>query len=911
MLLFFIILNYFTSIAQDPNEAFLVVDPQGHNALVNGIEYSPLTEELISISDDKTIRLWVLDDQILNRTFRVYTESSGPEGMLYASDISPDGRFLAVGGYSSLNDIKIIDIQTGEIDEILTKHVNVITDVEFSPDGNMLASSSADESIIIWTRPSPDSNFLPTHNLYQHQSRVNAIDFSPDGTKLVSVSDDETTRIWDVETFGEGDPVLLRSHLGPVKRVDGNSYGFLTGGEKGILNFWSWEGALQQQITQFDSPVVSIVCDDNSSKAFISANRQVVIDMRNPSRLQSVFSRNRNVSAALFMGDELFIGQGRSGNLISIKTDNLTPQYAMAGDGKDLRRLFIKGNKLGFNSDNSRVPDGYFDFDAEQIIRDKEEMIGFAGPKINDGPFEFTKPSSNQLVFGSNFNITNTRNDGRVISYCLLPNENIVVGSDRTLKVYDPNGNLLKTLPGHNGQVLSIVANEENFYTYGGDQIVKVWSAVSNELKYNLFITKKYEWIIWDDNGNYSASAGGEKYLNWQLEGKKEELAKFFDVSTYAAQFKKESLEDLEGARDMVIDLPDQPQVLWNDPEEYQISSNSDQFRIKATIASNEPVEKVRILVEGKALPKKRGVTDVKQVDEIISLTSYKTVIQIFASTENSKIISEKRVIINPNFKGSSNTGVSIIDVNNKPDLYFVGIGVSEFQNSEWNLTFADDDANSIYEIFAAKESPIYDEFDGVNLINAEATRDNIINTLNSLAEKVKPKDQVILFVASHGINQDGFYYVLTHDANKSDLKNTCLQWNDIADVLSNLPCRVLMFLDTCHSGALGSSLVSSSKFIKNTEALREMGSNEVGVVIMSGSTGEESSLESEEWAHGAFTLSLIEGLKEKKADLKNDGLIYLRELDLFVSDNVYELTSGKQNPTTQKPSSISKLIIY
>ena len=46
-------------------EKFLVVDPKGHNAVVNEIMYSPLTRELISVADDKTIRLWDLDDQAL------------------------------------------------------------------------------------------------------------------------------------------------------------------------------------------------------------------------------------------------------------------------------------------------------------------------------------------------------------------------------------------------------------------------------------------------------------------------------------------------------------------------------------------------------------------------------------------------------------------------------------------------------------------------------------------------------------------------------------------------------------------------------------------------------------------------------------------------------------------------------
>ncbi len=42
----------------------------------------------------------------------------------------------------------------------------------------------------------------------------------------------------------------------------------------------------------------------------------------------------------------------------------------------------------------------------------------------------------------------------------------------------------------------------------------------------------------------------------------------------------------------------------------------------------------------------------------------------------------------------------------------------------------------------------------------------------------------------------------------------------------------------------------------------------------MAASTGKESSLESPEWGHGAFTLALLEGLGEGKADVNGDEII-------------------------------------
>lgn len=902
-------------IGQSIDDKFLVVDPNGHNALVNDLVFSDLTRELISVSDDKTIRLWELNDQILNRTFRISADQNGPVGMLYASAISPDGRFLAVAGYTPQNDIKIIDLQTSEIVDQLISHANVVTALDFSPDGKWIASSSADNSIIIWETVNELGGFQEKLRLSRHSQRVNDLEFSPDGKYLVSVSDDETSRIWDVENIATKEPIVLRNHLGAVKKVTASKRGFVTGGEKGIVNYWGYNGNLNNQITQRNQAIIALEASDYSDLVFISSDIQFVVDLKNPTALTSLFSTNRQVSAAVFTpNDKLILGQGRSGNLIGIDLNKMTPQFAMAGKGKDFTDLMIKGNKLGLAVDNKKVPIGFFDFEKEQIIRDQSQLNGFKGSAISDGTFEVIRIASDQISYGSKLTVKNPSRDGRILSYCLLSDNRMAIGSDRTLKVYDLEGSLIKELSGHNGQVLSIVANDTFFFTYGGDQIIKVWSMSDLSLKYNLFVTKDFEWILWNESGKYLASAGGEQYLTWQINKAPNELAEFFDVSTFNKVFFAESIDEVGGderAQGKPVELPNKPEIKWNEPSTYQTVVEDGRVRISATIFSEEPIQKTRILVSGTALPSKRGITDVKEIDEIIDLTSYQTTVQIFVSTASSKLVSEKRVFINPNYKDSDASGTTVIDFDKKPNLYFIGIGISEFVNSEFNLTYADDDALALHSIFTSGKSPAFNEISGQLILNEDATRGNIVKAFDSLAQIVHPKDQVVLFIASHGINEKGLYYVLTHDADKNNLTGTCLNWSDIADLLGSLPCKVLLFLDTCHSGALGASITSSEKYLKNTEALREMGSNEVGVVIMSGSTGEESSLESAEWEHGVFTLSLIEGIQNKKADLKNDGLIELRELDFFVSNNVSELTRGKQNPTTQKPSTISKLIIY
>ena len=70
-------------------------------------------------------------------------------------------------------------------------------------------------------------------------------------------------------------------------------------------------------------------------------------------------------------------------------------------------------------------------------------------------------------------------------------------------------------------------------------------------------------------------------------------------------------------------------------------------------------------------------------------------------------------------------------------------------------------------------------------------------------------------------------------------------------------------------------------------------------------STGRGYSIEKSNWGHSAFTKALLEGLGEAKADYNGNHTISIKEIDLYVTDRVKELTKGRQKPTTIIPDSI------
>jgi hypothetical protein len=87
-------------------------------------------------------------------------------------------------------------------------------------------------------------------------------------------------------------------------------------------------------------------------------------------------------------------------------------------------------------------------------------------------------------------------------------------------------------------------------------------------------------------------------------------------------------------------------------------------------------------------------------------------------------------------------------------------------------------------------------------------------------------------------------------------------------------------------------------------DLVRDLVTDDYGVIVMASSTGRESSLENNAERQSNFTLALVEGLSGK-ADYNKDKVVYLNELDTYVAERVKELTKGQQHPVTARPASV------
>ena len=76
----------------------------------------------------------------------------------------------------------------------LSQHSGEVYYLAFSHDGRYLASSGADNAVVIYeTR-----TFRPLHTLREHTAQVAFLIFSPDDSMLITCSHDFKARVWDV-----------------------------------------------------------------------------------------------------------------------------------------------------------------------------------------------------------------------------------------------------------------------------------------------------------------------------------------------------------------------------------------------------------------------------------------------------------------------------------------------------------------------------------------------------------------------------------------------------------------------------------------------------------------------------------------------------------------------------------------
>lgn len=166
---------------------------QGHTDEVNAIKWDPSGTLLASCSDDFSAKIWSLKSNKCIHDFREHTKE------IYTIKWSPTGpntenpnKKLVLASASFDATIKIWDVEVGSCLYSLTKHLDPVYSVAFSPNGDYLASGSFDRCLHIWSVK--DGSLVKT---YRGSGGIFEVCWNKDGDKVASCFSNNTVCVID------------------------------------------------------------------------------------------------------------------------------------------------------------------------------------------------------------------------------------------------------------------------------------------------------------------------------------------------------------------------------------------------------------------------------------------------------------------------------------------------------------------------------------------------------------------------------------------------------------------------------------------------------------------------------------------------------------------------------------------
>jgi uncharacterized caspase-like protein len=236
-----------------------------------------------------------------------------------------------------------------------------------------------------------------------------------------------------------------------------------------------------------------------------------------------------------------------------------------------------------------------------------------------------------------------------------------------------------------------------------------------------------------------------------------------------------------------------------------------------------------------------------------------------------------------------------------------VVVGIQEFRNSNYNLTYPVKDAQLFAETLSKYSAPLFEKIDVKLLITpAQTTREALLQALKDMQANAGPDDLFVFYVASHGIADDGEYFLITSNvgsASTEHLRSDAVSKEELTALVANIPAtKKLMVIDTCHADALGTALQTGllTRGLDEVTALKIL-SRAVGTTVLAASTSTQQALEGYQ-GHGLFTFVVAEGLSGK-GDVDQSGYVSTLGLAHYIDNQVPDLAQRQFNhpqfPTT------------
>lgn len=220
--------------------------------------------------------------------------------------------------------------------------------------------------------------------------------------------------------------------------------------------------------------------------------------------------------------------------------------------------------------------------------------------------------------------------------------------------------------------------------------------------------------------------------------------------------------------------------------------------------------------------------------------------------------------------------------------VWAVVVGVAAYDHMP-ALRYTDDDAYRFYAFLKSLEGGALPDEQVRVLIDEEATRDNLLGTLQEVFDKAGPNDLVLFYFSGHGLN--GSFLPIDFDG-----YNNKVNHEEVAALFNKCKAKYkLCIADACHSGSIFAMRSGGTEPALN-QYYQTLSKAVSGTALIMSSKADETSLESSGLRQGVFSHFLIRGLKGE-ADKNKDKIVSVEEIYNYIYENVRAYTGNRQSP--------------
>ncbi|CAM2148451.1 putative EF-hand domain-containing protein [Pararobbsia alpina] len=822
------------------DQPYLAIDAGTHTAGLNSVAVDEASKLVASAADDRTVRIWSASDGRLLSTINL------PAGALrtgtpYAVAFQPRTELLAIGGFTSEAagfPIYLLNPGNSSVVAVIKGVGDATTRLAFSADGRYLAAGTQGLHVFDGTK-----NWAEVFHDDSYSEVVYALHFSSQGNLLVATIDGQ------LRLYGPTWNVLAQ-------------------------RTWDWNQQLPTAVFRPDGQVIAVPNPHTRKVDFLDA--RTLADLPEGGRLNGGDVRDFAWSRD---GSRLFAATGLSATLAGVGDKVLACDNGGHSDCVDQARASGQVTAMAALIDGLIVGGAARPFLEARSLAGATQWVHRSSLADNQNFYPLISTSANGQIITFRFEA-----GGRFLSFnAAQPATPVEVNTEQI--PYE--GNQLSGLgddlhhPVFKGHALAIEGQETLLTRYITNNESRVYLGTSQEI-YAYAGTGQRLWrrempdsvrsVLPSQDGRLLIAALADSSIRWYDARTGDEICA---LMTYAsggtAQMGGGTATDHLGW------------VLWTPAGYYAASDEAVdvlQWRVNhgaEALASSVPVSSISIMHRPDVFAPLLQSLDIRSALGAADLATAKAAVQV---ATNAKIQPGAR-------------------------LHVIAIGIKDYgpKAARLMLKFADKDASDFASALDLTQSTspgsqqgFYAAVMPMLLTNQYATVGGIDQAFETTAQSMEQghgQDVAVVMFSGHGFPVGGSLYLMPYGVDASNparIEDTAIPLAQFRNLIGKLAAngQVVVFIDACHSGAAadGTPLApNATGFSAITPDAR--------TVVVTSSTGAETSYEDSAWQHGAFTKVLLTALDPTASGLHP---VSMAELVAFARPQLFSLSKGRQH---------------